>query len=56
VNDVFQSYALFSHVNVADIIFFGLKIQAKEKAPLEVFVDRILALVKLKKSEKRLPQ
>ena len=36
VNTVFQSYALFPHMNVADNVAFGLAYQDVPKAPIEL--------------------
>jgi spermidine/putrescine transport system ATP-binding protein len=56
VNTVFQSYALFPHLSVADNIGFGLKMQGKPAAEVSKAVERVLALVKLEEFAKRLPQ
>jgi len=56
VNTVFQSYALFPHLSVADNIGFGLKMQGKPKAEVNKAVERVLALVKLEEFANRLPQ
>lgn len=56
VNTVFQSYALFPHLSVADNIGFGLKMLGKPKAQIAAAVERVLALVKLEEFAKRLPQ
>ena len=47
VNTVFQSYALFPHLTVAENIGFGLKMQGKSKAVINARVAQMLALVKL---------
>ena len=47
VNTVFQSYALFPHMTVAQNIGFGLEMQGKPKAEIAATVERMLALVKL---------
>ena len=47
VNTVFQSYALFPHLTVAQNIGFGLLMQGRPKAEIRATVDRMLALVKL---------
>jgi spermidine/putrescine transport system ATP-binding protein len=47
VNTVFQSYALFPHMTVAQNIGFGLEMQGKPKAEIAATVARMLALVKL---------
>lgn len=56
VNTVFQSYALFPHLNVAQNIGFGLKMQGKPKADVKRAVDRVLALVRLEEFADRMPQ
>ena len=45
VNTVFQSYALFPHMTVADNIGFGLKMLGKPKAEVEARVAEMLELV-----------
>ena len=47
VNTVFQSYALFPHMTVAQNIGFGLEMQGKPKAEIAATVEKMLALVKL---------
>ena len=47
VNTVFQSYALFPHLSVADNIGFGLVMQGRPRAEVKATVARMLALVKL---------
>ena len=47
VNTVFQSYALFPHLTVAQNIGFGLEMQGRPKAEVAATVERMLALVKL---------
>jgi putative spermidine/putrescine transport system ATP-binding protein len=44
---VFQSYALFPHLSVADNIAFGLRAQRKCKAEIGAEVERALSLVQL---------
>lgn len=55
VNMMFQSYALFPHMNVADNIAFGLKQDGLPKAEIATRVDEMLALVKLEPFAKRKP-
>ncbi len=57
VNMVFQSYALFPHLNVVDNIAFGLKVQ-KSCPPAEIpeRVKWALDLVRLKGKEDRYPR
>jgi spermidine/putrescine transport system ATP-binding protein len=47
VNTVFQSYALFPHLTVAENVGFGLMMQGRPKAEVAATVERMLALVKL---------
>jgi spermidine/putrescine transport system ATP-binding protein len=47
VNTVFQSYALFPHLTVAENIAFGLQMLGKPKAEVSARTDQMLALVKL---------
>ncbi|AYC31067.1 ABC transporter ATP-binding protein [Pseudomonas cavernae] len=47
VNTVFQSYALFPHMTVAQNIAFGLEMRGLGKAEIGATVQRMLALVKL---------
>jgi ABC-type Fe3+/spermidine/putrescine transport system ATPase subunit len=44
---VFQNYALFPHMTVANNIGFGLKIMKKSKKEVEQEVERLLALVQM---------
>jgi len=48
VNTVFQKYALFPHLNVADNIAFGLKLRSVDKAVIKEKVEAMLELVNLK--------
>ncbi|MDZ4312575.1 MAG: ABC transporter ATP-binding protein [Cypionkella sp.] len=47
VNTVFQSYALFPHLTVAQNIGFGLQMQGRPAAEVKETTARMLALVKL---------
>ncbi|RWM30783.1 ABC transporter ATP-binding protein [Mesorhizobium sp.] len=47
VNTVFQSYALFPHMTVAENIGFGLEMLGKPKAEIEARVAQMLKLVKM---------
>lgn len=47
VNTVFQSYALFPHLSVAQNIAFGLQMQDRPAAEVKETVERMLALVQL---------
>ena len=55
VNMMFQSYALFPHMNVADNIAFGLKQDGLPKGEIEARVQDMLNLVKLEPFAKRKP-
>lgn len=47
INTVFQSYALFPHMTVADNIGFGLRMLGKSKAEVSARVAEMLRLVKM---------
>ena len=47
VNTVFQSYALFPHLTVAENVGFGLQMLGRPKAEVTATTARMLALVKL---------
>ena len=53
INTVFQKYALFPFLNVADNIAFGLNLKKMDKDVIEKKVSRMLELVGLKGFEKR---
>ena len=53
VNTVFQSYALFPHLTVAENIGFGLKMLGKPAAEVKTRTAEMLALVKLEAMAKR---
>ena len=55
VNMVFQSYALFPFMNVADNVGYSLKIQRKSKDTIRLAVKQALELVQLSGYEKRMP-
>ncbi|WP_187429895.1 Spermidine/putrescine import ATP-binding protein PotA [Roseobacter fucihabitans] len=55
VNTVFQSYALFPHLSVAQNVGFGLKMLGKPAAEVARAVARVLGLVKLEDFADRLP-
>ncbi|MFG1300622.1 ABC transporter ATP-binding protein [Xanthobacter sp. V3C-3] len=55
VNMMFQSYALFPHMSVADNIAFGLKQDKMSKGDIDARVAEMLELVKLEKFAKRKP-
>jgi spermidine/putrescine transport system ATP-binding protein len=56
VNTVFQSYALFPHMTVAQNIAFGLEMKQTPKAQIEERVREALAMVRLTKFEARKPK
>ena len=53
INTVFQSYALFPHMTVAQNIAFGLEMLGKAKADIKSTVDEMLALVKMEELRNR---
>ena len=53
VNTVFQKYALFTHMNIAENIAFGLKIKNKPKSYIDDKIKYALKLVNLSGFEKR---
>ena len=55
VNTVFQNYALFPHMTVADNIGYGLKLKKVPKAEIRKRVAEMLELVQLPGYEKRKP-
>lgn len=55
VNTVFQNYALFPHMTVADNIGYGLKLKKIPKAEIKKRVSEMLELVQLPGFEKRKP-
>jgi len=46
-NTVFQSYAIFPHLNVRDNIAYGLRTERVAKTELDTRVDQALAMIKL---------
>ncbi|MEH2279258.1 MAG: ABC transporter ATP-binding protein [Nostoc sp.] len=55
VNTVFQSYALFNHLNVWDNIAFGLRLKKIRKSQIEARVEEALKLVKMESLRSRFP-
>ncbi len=53
---VFQSYALFPHMTVAENIAFGLRRRRVPAAEIESRVQRIVAMLRLEGLERRLPR
>ena len=56
VNTVFQNYALFPHMNVADNVGYGLKIKKRPKSEIAERVSKMLKLVQLEEYGKRMPE
>lgn len=52
---VFQNYALFRYMTVADNIAFGLEVQKKSKAEIKERVEELLELISMKDLGKRYP-
>ena len=55
VNTVFQNYALFPHMNVAENIGYGLKLKKVPKNEIKKKVSQMLELVQIEGYEKRKP-
>ncbi len=55
LNTVFQKYALFTHMNIADNIAFGLKIKNKPDSYIKDKIKYALKLVNLEGYENRMP-
>jgi spermidine/putrescine transport system ATP-binding protein len=55
LNTVFQKYALFTHMTIAENIAFGLKIKKKSKAYIDDKIKYALKLVNLEGFENRKP-
>ncbi|WP_353931542.1 ABC transporter ATP-binding protein [Okeanomitos corallinicola TIOX110] len=55
INTVFQSYALFNHLNVWDNIAFGLRLQKLSKLEVDGRVGDALKLVKMDSLRSRFP-
>jgi ABC-type glutathione transport system ATPase component len=49
INTVFQSYALFPHMTVAENIGFGLTMLGRPKAEIKARVDAMLKLVRMER-------
>jgi spermidine/putrescine transport system ATP-binding protein len=56
VNTVFQSYALFDHLNVAENVAFGLRRRRVPKAQITERVGRMLELVRLGHRARAMPR
>lgn len=55
INTIFQSYALFPHMDVFENVAFGLKLQGVKKKELRQRVERALADVKMNGLARRYP-
>ncbi|RIY37968.1 putrescine/spermidine ABC transporter ATP-binding protein [Psittacicella hinzii] len=55
VNTVFQSYALFPHMNIYNNVAFGLRMQKVPEAEIKERVLEALAMVKLEDYAERMP-
>ncbi|MDZ4785016.1 MAG: ABC transporter ATP-binding protein [bacterium] len=55
VNTVFQSYALFPHLTVANNIAFGLRMKMVSRSEIEARVDRVMDMVQITKLRDREP-
>ena len=55
LNTVFQKYALFSHMSIAENIAFGLRIKGKSKGYIRDKIHYALKLVNLDGFENRMP-
>lgn len=55
LNTVFQKYALFTHMTIAENIAFGLKIHGKSKSYIDDKIKYALKLVNLDGFENRIP-
>jgi len=55
INMMFQSYALFPHLNVWDNVAFGLKREGMPKAQIQTRVEEMLKLVQMESFAKRKP-
>ena len=55
VNTVFQSYALFPHMNVEKNVAYGLKVRGEKKETIKARVKEMLELVQMSEYAKRMP-
>lgn len=55
VNTVFQNYALFPHMTVAENVGYALKLRGVKKDVIAAEVSRVLSLVRMSGYEKRRP-
>jgi spermidine/putrescine transport system ATP-binding protein len=56
VNTVFQSYALFNHLNVSENIAFGLRLKKLSSSEIDTRVKEALKLVKMDSLRSRFPK
>mgnify|MGYP003347052945 CR=1 FL=1 len=56
VNTVFQSYALFPHMDVRENVSFGLRMKRVPPEEIRPRVDRVMALVEIADLAQRRPQ
>ncbi|ACK69670.1 spermidine/putrescine ABC transporter ATPase subunit [Gloeothece citriformis PCC 7424] len=56
VNTVFQNYALFPHLTVAENIAFGLEMDKLPRTQIRTLITEVLEMVKLAGYEKRYPR
>jgi len=56
VNTVFQDYALFPHMTVAQNVAFGLEMEGKPRKEIAARVQEMLQLVQLPNLDRRLPK
>lgn len=55
INTVFQSYALFPHLNVYENIAFGLRLHKKGEKEIRSEVEKMLALIQMEEQAYSLP-
>ena len=55
VNTVFQSYALFPHMNVEKNVAYGLRVRGMDKRLIADRVEEMLALVQMQEYRRRMP-
>jgi putative spermidine/putrescine transport system ATP-binding protein len=53
---VFQNYALFPHMTIADNVGYGLKMQKRERREIDARVESLLKLVRLDGKAERYPR
>lgn len=55
VNTIFQSYALFPHLDVRQNIAFGLKVAKRPRREIDAEVDKMLALIQMEDQAHKRP-